>query len=168
MQRNFNKNKTPNPAFDPTNEFKKLRTPFRKDLEMYGKVINLMGTNQVKVICEDGTERICRIPGKMFKHIWIKTNDIIIIKLWDFQPSKADVVWRYQGFQKNALERRGELTKLYTFTHDEISQNPNYLPQYANKAEEKRNSEVVNDDDAVDEEMDEDFDEESDDEELKE
>jgi translation initiation factor 1A len=142
MQKHFNKNRTPNPAFDPTNEFKKLRTPFRKDLEMYGKITNLMGTNQVKVACEDATERICRIPGKMFRHIWIKTNDIVIIKLWDFQPSKADVVWRYQGFQKNALERRGELTKLYAFTHDEVSNNPRYLPQNNTPQKEESSSDI--------------------------
>jgi len=99
---------------------RKLRTPFRKDLEMYGKVIQLMGSNQVKVACEDAQDRICRIPGKLFKHVWLKANDIVIVKLWDFQLSKADVIWRYQGFQKNSLERRGELTKLYEYTHDEI------------------------------------------------
>ncbi len=98
----------------------KLRQPLRKDLEMYGKVIQLMGTNQVKIACEDGCDRICRIPGKLFKHVWLKANDIVIIKLWDFQQSKADVVWRFQGFQKTALEKRGELSKLYEYTHDEI------------------------------------------------
>ncbi|HOW29062.1 MAG TPA: translation initiation factor eIF-1A [archaeon] len=112
-------NKQNREASDPT-VIRKLRTPFRKDLEMYGKVIQLMGSNQVKVSCEDAQDRICRIPGKLFKHVWLKANDIVIVKLWDFQPSKADVVWRYQGFQKTSLEKRGELTKLYDYTHDEI------------------------------------------------
>jgi translation initiation factor 1A len=102
----------------PTNT--RLRTPNKKDLEMYGKVIQLMGVNNIKIMCEDGVERNCRIPGKMFKHIWIKQNDIVIIKLWDFQPSKADVVWRYLGFQRSQLERRGELDNLYKHTHDVI------------------------------------------------
>jgi len=99
---------------------RKLRTPFRKELEMYGKVIQLMGSNQVKIACEDAQDRICRIPGKLFKHVWLKTNDIVIVKLWDFQLSKADVIWRYQGFQKAFLEKRGELSKLYEHTRDEI------------------------------------------------
>jgi translation initiation factor 1A len=106
---------------------KRLRAPNSKDLEMYGKVIQLMGVNNIKIMCADGLERICRIPGKMFKHIWIKPNDVVIVKLWDFQPSKADVVWRYLGFQRNQLERKGELTKLYEFTHDDITpHNPYY------------------------------------------
>lgn len=108
---------------DP-NAFRKMRTPYRKDLEQYGKVIQLMGSNQVKIACEDAQDRICRIPGKLFKHVWLKANDIVIVKLWDFQLTKADVIWRYQGFQKNYLEKRGELTKLYEYTHDEISRAP--------------------------------------------
>lgn len=106
-----------------TNNFrsKRLKTPNREKLEMYGKVEQLLGANNIKVICEDGQERVCRIPGKMFKHIWIKPDDVVIVQLWDFQPSKADIVWRYLGFQKNQLERKGELNKLYKHTEDEIS-----------------------------------------------
>lgn len=114
-------NKQQRTAEQDPNALKKIRTPFRKELEMYGKVIQLMGSNQVKIACEDGQDRICRIPGKLFKHVWLKANDIVIVRLWDFQPTKADVIWRYLGFQKNALEKRGELNKLYEYTHDEVS-----------------------------------------------
>jgi translation initiation factor 1A len=93
----------------------RLRVPNQKDLEMYGVVTQLMGVNNISVMCEDGKQRICRIPGKMFKHIWIKQGDLIIVKLWDFQPVKGDVVWRYLGFQVNALEKRGLLTEMYKF-----------------------------------------------------
>ncbi len=117
-------NKQQRVAEQDPNAFRKIRTPFRKELEMYGKVIQLMGSNQVKIACEDDQDRMCRIPGKLFKHVWLKANDIVIVKLWDFQPRKADVIWRYQGFQKNYLERKGELTKLYEYTHDEVSNIP--------------------------------------------
>jgi len=100
---------------------RKQRTPMKEQLEMFGKVVQLMGVNNIQIMCEDGVERICRIPGKMFKHIWLKPNDVVIVKLWDFQPSKGDVVWRYIGFQTSQLERRGLLNELYKFTHDTIS-----------------------------------------------
>jgi len=90
-----------------------MRVPNKKDLEMYGVITQLMGVNNVSVMCEDGKERICRIPGKMFKHIWIKQGDLVIVKLWDFQPVKGDVVWRYLGFQINVLEKRNLLTEMY-------------------------------------------------------
>ena len=95
---------------------------------MYGKVIQLMGVNNIKILCEDGVERNCRIPGKMFKHIWIKPNDIVIVKLWDFQPIKGDVIWRYLGFQVTQLEKQNEMTKLYTYTHDVVNSRPAYRP----------------------------------------
>jgi translation initiation factor 1A len=131
----FNK-QTREAELDP-NALRKIRMPFRKELEMYGKVIQLMGSNQVKIACEDAQDRICRIPGKLFKHVWLKANDIVIVKLWDFQPSKADVIWRYQGFQKTALEKRGELTKLYDYTHDEVSNYQEYSTSQKPFAEEK-------------------------------
>lgn len=93
----------------------RMKVPNKKDLEMFGVVIQLMGVNNISVMCEDGKERVCRIPGKMFKHIWIKQGDLVIVKLWDFQPTKGDVVWRYLGFQVNALEKRGLLTEMNKF-----------------------------------------------------
>jgi len=90
----------------------RLRTPNKNELEMYGVVTQMMGVNNLSIMCEDGKERICRIPGKMFKHIWIKQGDLVIVKLWDFQPTKGDVIWRYLGFQVNSLEKRGLLKEM--------------------------------------------------------
>lgn len=108
-----------------TPNFRRLKLPNKDELEMFGKVIQLMGVNNIQVMCEDGKERICRIPGKMFKHIWIKPNDIVIVKLWDFQPIKGDVVWRYLGFQVTQLEKRGVLDALYKHTLDVVGQKQN-------------------------------------------
>ena len=92
--------------------FSRIRLPRRSEGEMFAKTIQLLGGDQLKAFCEDGKERVIRIPGKMRKSVWIRENDIIIVKLWDFQPSKGDVVWRYQGFQINYLEKNGHLQKL--------------------------------------------------------
>ena len=121
---------------------KRLRVPNTQSLEMFGKVIQLMGVNNIQIICEDGKERICRIPGKMFKHIWLKPGDIVIIKLWDFQPTKGDVVWRYIGFQITQLEKRGLMTELYKHTHDTVHQD-NYRNNY------NAPKEVIPEDDVV-------------------
>lgn len=139
-------NKQTREAEQDPNAFKKIKTPYRKELEMYGKVIQLMGSNQVKIACEDAQDRICRIPGKLFKHVWLKANDIVIVKLWDFQPSKADVTWRYLGFQKTALEKRGELTKLYDYTHDEVSnyrEYPTSQKPFADEPEPPKDEELT-------------------------
>ncbi len=93
-------------------QVRKIRLPRREDLEMFGLVMQLHGNTQIKVLCEDGVERNCRIPGKMVKRTWIKERDVVIVRLWDFQPIKADIVWRFIGVQTEHLKKRGLLTKL--------------------------------------------------------
>jgi translation initiation factor 1A len=87
----------------------RVRTPNKKELEQLAVVMQLMGSDQVKVLCEDGKERQIRIPGKLKKRVWLRENDIIIVKLWDFQPSKGDVIWRYIGNQVSWLKKKGYL-----------------------------------------------------------
>ncbi len=104
------------PAFateaEENEAYQRLRLPNRDELEQFGLVTQLMGGSQIKAICEDGIERNLRIPGKMKKKFWIRENDIVIVKLWDFQPIKGDIVWRYMGSQVGWLKRNGKLGKL--------------------------------------------------------
>ena len=93
-------------------EIRKMRMPDRDNLEMFGIVQQLHGSDQIRIFCEDGKERMCRIPGKLRKSVWMRERDIVIIRLWDFQQSKADVVWRYMGVQTEHLKRKGYLGKL--------------------------------------------------------
>ncbi|MCR4336006.1 MAG: translation initiation factor eIF-1A [archaeon] len=93
-------------------QLRRMRLPKRDELEMFGVIIQRQGGDQIKVLCEDGQERSCRITGKMRKRAWMRDRDVVIIKLWDFQPSKADIVWRYIGFQTEHLKRKGFLSKL--------------------------------------------------------
>lgn len=87
----------------------RLRLPRKDEFEIFGIAIQLMGANQIKAKCIDGVERTCRIPGKLRKKVWVRTNDLIIVKVWDFQPSKGDVVWRYLPNQTEQIRRRGLL-----------------------------------------------------------
>jgi translation initiation factor 1A len=96
------------------NYFSRMRLPNKEDLEQFAVVTQLMGTNQVKAQCEDGTERQFRIPGKLMKKVWIRENDLVIVKLWDFQPTKGDIVWRYLGNQVEWLKRNGKLPNTVT------------------------------------------------------
>lgn len=96
----------------PEEPVMRLRTPRKKDFEMFAIVTKMQGTNKLLAICEDGLERQCRIAGKLKKRVWIRENDLIIVKIWDFQPIKADVVWRFLEPAKNYFRRKGMLTKL--------------------------------------------------------
>jgi translation initiation factor 1A len=76
---------------------------------MFAVVESMMGAGHIKVRCEDGEERLARIPGKMRKKIWIREGDIVLIVPWTFQNKRADVIWRYTNPQVEWLEKRGHL-----------------------------------------------------------
>ncbi|MFC1455036.1 translation initiation factor eIF-1A [Candidatus Undinarchaeota archaeon] len=101
--------KKPAPAPDA---YVRLKLP--REGEQFGVVEEIMGGSRLKVRSEDGKTRICRIRGKMRKKFWIRLNDIVIIKSWDFQTvdDKADVMWRYTPTQSGRLRREGRLNKL--------------------------------------------------------
>ncbi len=89
-----------------------MRFPRKEDNEQFGIALQLMGANKVKVLCQDGKERNCRIPGKLRKKVWVRANDLVIVKVWDFQPAKGDIVWRFLGHQMEWLRRKGALQGL--------------------------------------------------------
>ena len=81
--------------------------------EIVGVVAQLLGFDRVKVKCADGKTRVCRIPGKMKKKIWIRLNDIVLVSPWDFQSDlKADVIWRYDRGNLRDLREKGYLDNL--------------------------------------------------------
>jgi translation initiation factor 1A len=45
----------------------------------------------------------------MKKRMWIRENDLVIVKPWPFQNEKADVVYRYTQTQANYLSRNNLL-----------------------------------------------------------
>ncbi|MBN2126762.1 MAG: translation initiation factor eIF-1A [Candidatus Diapherotrites archaeon] len=93
-------------------EVRRIKMPRKEDLELLGVITNRVGGTQIMVLAEDGIERNCRIPGKMQKKIWMRADDVVIIKLWDFQKSKADVIWRYTPAQADYLRRKGIIDRI--------------------------------------------------------
>lgn len=89
-------------------EVRRVRIP-RKG-EIHGVVEQILGHGKMRVKCSDNKMRLCRIPGKMKKRIWIREGDVVLIKPWQFQSDvKGDVIWRYTSTEANWLERRGYL-----------------------------------------------------------
>ncbi|MEM0215821.1 MAG: translation initiation factor eIF-1A [Archaeoglobaceae archaeon] len=87
----------------------RVKLPDKRKGEMFGIVTSMLGAGHIKVRCEDGVERLGRIPGKMRKKIWIKEGDVVIVVPWPFQKDRADIIWRYTNPQVEWLERKGYL-----------------------------------------------------------
>ena len=77
--------------------------------ELLGRVQKISGGNQVLVQCTDGVVRLCRIRGKMKRRMWIRESDIVLVSPWDFDPKRADIVWRYIRDHADWLENNGYL-----------------------------------------------------------
>ena len=48
----------------------RIRFPRRNELEQFAVVMQLLGVDKIRVACEDGKERLARIPGRMRKRVW--------------------------------------------------------------------------------------------------
>lgn len=91
----------------------RFRTARRDQNELYGVIIEMLGASRVRCRCDDGKIRICRIPGKLKKKIWMRENDIVIVEPWPGQEDRsADVIWRFTATESSSLRKRGELERL--------------------------------------------------------
>jgi translation initiation factor 1A len=55
-----------------------------------------LGGSRFSVLCDDGLTRMMRMPGKFKKRMWVRVNDLIIIKPWVVQSDKkCDLVYRF-------------------------------------------------------------------------
>ncbi|MCD6461763.1 MAG: translation initiation factor eIF-1A [Thermoplasmata archaeon] len=87
-------------------DFTRVRLPHRKEGEMFAVADQLLGAYKIKVMCEDGKSRLGRIPGRIKKRMWIREGDLLIVKPWDFQDDKANILYRYTRTQATYLSRK--------------------------------------------------------------
>mgnify|MGYP003136818594 FL=1 len=87
---------------------RKVKLPTRN--EQFAVVIEMSGGSRFKALCEDGNIRMVRIGGRFKKRMWVRPNDLILIKPWPVQAeTKADLVHRYLPTQRNWVINRGIL-----------------------------------------------------------
>jgi len=87
-------------------EYIRLKLPNKNNNEMFAIADRLMGGSRINVVCADGKSRLARIPGKMKRKQRVRAGDLVIVKPWDIQDSKADIIFRYRRTQSIVLSRR--------------------------------------------------------------
>ena len=97
---------------DPEMQIIRVRLPQRT--EVLGIVQQRLGGSRMRVLCLDGKERICRIPGRLRRRLWVRENDVVIVEPWELGGhEKGDIVHKYQGKAEVAfLKRKGYLKNL--------------------------------------------------------
>jgi translation initiation factor 1A len=91
-------------------ELKTIRLP--EEGELFGRVLKMLGGENLIVKCSDGITRRGRIRGKLKRRIWIRDNDIVIIAPWDFKENeRGDILWRFTLPQVDWLKQHDHIPK---------------------------------------------------------
>jgi translation initiation factor 1A len=100
------------PAPSPEQPIIRVRIP--QDKQILGIVQQRLGGSRMRVLCLDGKERICRIPGRLRRALWVRENDVVIIEPWELGgDTKGDVVYKYRSKAEVAfLKKKGYLKNI--------------------------------------------------------
>ncbi len=84
--------------------------------QVFGVLERRLGGSRTQVRCLDGKTRVCRIPGRLKRRLWVREGDILLIQPWEFGgEKKGDVIFKYRPNQVQFLRNKGYLTKLDDF-----------------------------------------------------
>ena len=91
-------------------EISRIKLPYGR--QTLGILDQRVGASRMRVRCLDGKTRICRIPGRLKRKLWVRENDILIIEPWEFSgDDKGDVLYKYTPTQVVFLKNKGYLKK---------------------------------------------------------
>ena len=88
----------------------RVRLPRRG--ELIGVIVQRYGGNRMEVLTTDGKTRNCRVPGKYKRQLWLRPRDIVLVKLWEFDKDKGDIIYKYKPNEVTQLKKKGLLDNL--------------------------------------------------------
>ncbi|MFH1637882.1 MAG: translation initiation factor eIF-1A [Candidatus Woesearchaeota archaeon] len=90
----------------PPTEVFRVKTPWGK--QVLGVLESRLGGSRMRVRCFDGKTRICRIPGRMKRRLWVREGDFLLIEPWELGGNeKGDVIYKYRPNQVDWLKNKG-------------------------------------------------------------
>jgi len=88
----------------------RVRRP--RDNEKIGIILQRLGGNRMNIKSTDGKTRNCRVPGKYRRQLWLRPRDIVLIKPWEDDDSKGDVIYKYPPVAVHQLKKKGIINDL--------------------------------------------------------
>ncbi len=87
-----------------------IRVRLPRPGEIMAIVTELVGGARMRVQCEDGKDRLARVPGKIRRRIWVRAGDYVLITPWPVEgDEKCDIAFRYTKVQSDVLRQKGLL-----------------------------------------------------------
>ena len=101
-------------ANDKPEEMRRVRLPRGK--QTLGVLERRLGGSRSQVRCMDGKTRICRIPGRLKRRLWVREGNIVLVEPWEFEgDEKGDIIYKYRKNQVRWLKNKGHLDKFDEF-----------------------------------------------------
>jgi len=90
-----------------------LRVRIPKRNEVLGILERRLGGNHMLVKCLDGKERVCRVPGRLKRKLWLREGNVVLVEPWQLQgDKKGDVIWKYNPAEVEWLKKKGFLKEI--------------------------------------------------------
>lgn len=92
-------------------EISRVKLPREK--QSFGVVDQRLGASRMRVRCLDSRSRICRIPGRLKRKLWVREGDLVLVEPWELGgEDKGDIIFKYRASQIEWLKKKGYLKKL--------------------------------------------------------
>ena len=92
------------------------RVKIPRGKQTFGILEQRLGGSRMRVRCLDGKTRICRVPGRLKKKLWVREGDLLLIEPWELGgDEKGDVIFKYKGGQVDWLRKKGFLKEMEQF-----------------------------------------------------
>lgn len=97
-------------------EEEEIRVRIPREGETLGVLEQRLGGSRCKVRCLDGNTRVCRIPGRLKRRLWVREGDIVLVEPWEYGgDEKGDIIYKYRSHQVNWLKSNGYLEDMDEF-----------------------------------------------------
>ena len=95
-------------------EISRIHLP--KGRETFGVIEQRLGGSRMRVRCLDGKTRVCRIPGRLTRKLWVRESDVVIVEPWEYGgDEKGDIIYKYTPTQLVFIKKRGYLKQLQDY-----------------------------------------------------
>ena len=90
-------------------EISRVRIP--RGNETIGILESRLGSSRTRVRCLDGKTRVCRIPGRLKRKLWVREGNVVLVEPWEYGgDEKGDIIFKYRPTQIAWLKRKEFIT----------------------------------------------------------
>ena len=95
-------------------EISRIKLP--RGNQSLGVLDQRLGASRMRVRCLDAKTRICRIPGRLKRKLWVREGDLVLVEPWELGgDEKGDIIFKYRPTQIDYLKKSGQLKQLEEF-----------------------------------------------------